>query len=578
MAKMLPNRYNPLNTNYGEELVYKLLKDSENTNKWTVLHSLLQQKHIKRKFGEIDFLIISPGNGIFVLEVKSSNKISRKKGVWYYFNKNGQLDYKKNYGPFEQAHDSMNTLREYISGKLGQDSKKMNYGYGVVFPRMKYEVKGPDEEPYMIYDQVKMKNVSISKYIEILSKNFQIKSKSKIKIDNNYLNQIVNILRPDFECITTTESLIDEERTKTIKCTDQQLMIFDSFRLNEKLLINGGAGTGKTVIAIENARQNVFEKKSTLFTCYNKQLGLYLKKQFNKNDREFITVGNIHSIIHDILMEHRMTYDFENFENDVIIKFLELIEEKKLEYFDTLIVDEAQDLISDNFLLLFSLLLNGDDDGLKTKSWKMFGDFNFQAIYSKKNINNMFSRLNRTSGSTVPICQLDLNCRNTKEVALHALFLSGIKRKPYNISFARSHPVTVDYYNNDIQQLDLLKKRIKQFRKEKIPYNKVIILSPYKYENSIISKFKNFITVSLFDVEKNDSNLKYSTIQSFKGLEFEHVIIVDIDNITTKESMELFYTGATRSTFSLTLFINQSQQMLFYDHIKIITELYKDEL
>ena len=46
---------------------------------------------------------------------------------------------------------------------------------------------------------------------------------------------------------------------------------------------------------------------------------------------------------------------------------------------DFLILDEAQDLITLNYLEVFDTLLKG---GLRNGNWIMFGDFSNQAIYS----------------------------------------------------------------------------------------------------------------------------------------------------------------------------------------------------
>lgn len=46
--------------------------------------------------------------------------------------------------------------------------------------------------------------------------------------------------------------------------------------------------------------------------------------------------------------------------------------------FDLLVIDEAQDLLRNNYLDLFDLLVDG---GLGNGRWRMFGDFEQQAVY-----------------------------------------------------------------------------------------------------------------------------------------------------------------------------------------------------
>ena len=117
------------------------------------------------------------------------------------------------------------------------------------------------------------------------------------------------------------------------------------------------------------------------------------------------------------------------------------------------------------------------------------------------------------------------------------------------------------------------------FKQENYDYSKIIILSPFKYENSILSAINTGIPpISKFSVNQNDKNIKFATIHSFKGLEMEHVVILEIDDITSKDKIELFFNAATRSTFSLTLFINESLQDLYARRQIRSQNLYSDEI
>ena len=71
MSQMIPYRHDHEIKSSGEKIFFRKLKQEPNTEDWFVLHSLLEQQHISRKYGEIDFLVLAPNIGIFVLEVKS---------------------------------------------------------------------------------------------------------------------------------------------------------------------------------------------------------------------------------------------------------------------------------------------------------------------------------------------------------------------------------------------------------------------------------------------------------------------------------------------------------------------------
>ena len=584
MATMIPPRYAPLKENFGEELVFKLLNDSTGTTDWIVLHSLLQQKHIKRKYGEIDFLVMAPEYGIFCLEVKGSYKIVREAGVWKYYDSHGKLHYKKQYGPFEQAHDSMNTLINYISDKLGTMYKDFNYGYGVIFPRHSYTHRGPDEESYMIYNSEKFKSMKVSKYIQIMSKGFVEKAEKaeefRIKPiipDKQDIQEIFKEIRGDFEFVPTTSTVLKDSKDLIRKYTERQLEIFDSHRNHDRIVVNGGAGTGKTIIAIESAKRLAFDKKKVLLTCYNKQLGLWLKTQFTNDELKYITVGNIHNIVYGFLNNEISSIDV--FKKEAPLKILEFVEESNFEHFDFIIVDEAQDLIDSAYLDIFSILLNGSDDGLELGNWLMLGDFLSQALYSDKTQDNIYRDLKKRTNGELHFCELDKNIRNVKEVALTAVYLSGLTEKPFSISAQRTGPIYINWYEHSDEQIEKILLTLKNYKKLKYLPDSIIFLSPLTYEKSIIGRIETGLPpISNYSIDTMDDKIKFSTIQSFKGLEMENVIVVDIENISAIDTMNLFYTAATRSTFSLTLFMHKSLQELFLRRQSIITELYSDEL
>ena len=570
MARMIPPRYDSQTINYGEKFLFQRFKKAKNIDDWFVLHSLLVQQHINQRYGEIDIVVLAPKYGIFCLEVKGSHKISIKNGVWQFYGRDGNLQYTKDKSPFHQAHDSMQSIKKYIINELGADYKKLNFGYGAVFPRIEYQNRGTDEQDYMIYDAVKKDTITVAKYVQIMAKNFREKPKrgKETLPDKSQINKIYQLLRGDFEFYQKKSHSIEESREELHRYTDQQLAIFDSYRQNKRLLINGGAGTGKTVIAIETARRCAYNKKKTLLTCFNRNLGIWLKKQFTPEELKFITVGNIHKILIDMLQSDP-AIDLDVFIDQAAIKLLELDKEK----FEVLIIDEAQDLITDSYLDIFTTLLDGE---LKNGNWKMFGDFNSQVIYSEKNAENMMRRIKSYIDGDLAKCRLDNNIRNGKDTALNAVSLGAFTQPPFRISSDRNYPVVKDVYKSEDEQIEKIKKIFHNFKSDKIKPESIIILSRNKYENSVISKIESGLPkITQYDQDPYDKNVKYSTIHSYKGLEADHVVLIEIDDLTSKKSNSLFYTGATRAVHSLHILISDIQDRLFTANFFDVVEMYR---
>jgi len=108
MARMIPPYVSEEVKSSGEKQIFELFKNTPSTKDWVVFHSLNLSRHHRRLFGEIDFLVLAPALGIFILEVKSG-QVKRMEGVWQYVNRFKEINASPT-GPFVQAQDGMFSL------------------------------------------------------------------------------------------------------------------------------------------------------------------------------------------------------------------------------------------------------------------------------------------------------------------------------------------------------------------------------------------------------------------------------------------------------------------------------------
>ena len=119
MAKMIPAQIDDAVESSAERRVFELLAADPNTCGWTVLHSLGLSRRPSGPYGEIDFVVVIPNEGILCLEVKGG-RVSCEDGVWKTVNRYGrEAELKKS--PFAQARDSMFALREMIIAHFGRE-------------------------------------------------------------------------------------------------------------------------------------------------------------------------------------------------------------------------------------------------------------------------------------------------------------------------------------------------------------------------------------------------------------------------------------------------------------------------
>jgi len=178
MPKMVPPYINGRIENYGESLVFDLLKNAPDTEDWIILHSY-NLPNIATSIGkEIDFLVLIPHKGIFILEVKNGEAIKRNNGTWIIKGNFGN-DYESEEGPFNQARNVMYSLKNNIKKWLGSNNKFNNilFTYGVVFPEAVFTYSDMEIEKWRVCD---------SSSISVIQDYFNILFENSLKTYKNF--------------------------------------------------------------------------------------------------------------------------------------------------------------------------------------------------------------------------------------------------------------------------------------------------------------------------------------------------------------------------------------------------------
>lgn len=572
---LIPDNISDFNS-MGERVLYLKFKNDGSANNMYVLHSVFTGHHIKNISGELDFLVIAPNEGFFSIEVKHGGVI-RKNGDWCYTNREGKTTCKK-ISPFAQQNATINSIRQYVLGKLKHNSElherfsKILWGSGVAFTSMTEFIDfGPEGHSWQVLTKQGL-SLPIGSYIHSLSKGSHTESENKYWYDVNKARPtksdcelLLKILRGDFEInyseinrIIDTDELIEEY-------TEEQFSLLEFVRFNNRCLIQGSAGTGKTLMALELFKRKTQEVLSVALFCFNKQLGEKLKNSTEKidiNQRKNNFCGTLHSylaqatkLVQPQNQEHLQKFYAEDLPMEFILENENLDDVKKLDF---LIIDEAQDLITPYYLEVFNTILKG---GIKKGKWVMFGDFSNQAIYL--NDPNASMELLRSESDFMTFPPLNINCRNTREIARQNTLMTGTQMPRVNSKNYLGNNVICKFPSRSSRK-EVLLEILLDIIKRGIPLEKITLLSPKKFENTIACedpKIMGFL----------NSGLKISTIQAFKGLENTIVVLFDFDEISSLQMQRLLYVGISRAKQELYLVLDKSQEAPMS---KLITENY----
>lgn len=572
MASMIPASMSPDIKSNAEKHIFEWFKNDPNTEGWIVLHSLGIATHQRVIHGEMDFLVLAPGLGMFALEVKGG-RVKRKLGKWHFINKYGNIDEKVR-SPFDQAWEGVYSIRKSIESKLDtshQHLKNMFFGIGVMFPDIDYASVGIDEAQWQVFDIGDGKNVSayIKRIAAGAAENLQ-RLEYKITDDmyptSDDVVYLANLLRGDFDHDVPLKVKQKYTEDGLLALTNEQALCIEQLADNPRVLIRGTAGTGKTLLAIESVKQAIANGERVALFCFNKLLGEWLEDYFSDAplSKRPMYVGNFHSYMISILKTGEINPSFPSGKQDdyyyseklpdMVIQCLKTIALK----YDRIVVDEAQDLVEGKYLEIMNLSLR---NGLAKGKWTMFGDFSMQSIYNNMTENMYLECLQ--SRAFFAIFRLNKNCRNTKKICIDIENIVGI---PENAAFEDTidTPAVNHITYSDMQDQKVrLEALLLDLKTKNIPEKDIVILSPKKRSNSVVELLDGY-NIKDYSV-KSAGNIRFSTIQAFKGLESSTVILTDIEDY---QNERLIYVGLSRARFNLHIFetekASSARTMLFF--------------
>lgn len=530
MAKMYPKTFPEDSLSSGERKVFEYLKEYAPQD-WFVLHSFRLPKHKAVVFGEADFVVIAPQFGVFILEIKSGG-VGFDGSEWIFVNRNHEMTYKKR-GPFQQGHDAMFEVERIIVEKLGSSYCRTNilYGYGVIFTdEADFPVSAITEDESWRLCQ-KNDNINYVEFIKRLYKKFveelqQIGKQIPAKITSIMAETIAKTLRPFVDCVVPLKSFVQKTEEDIISLTEEQYACLDDIELNDQMVITGGAGTGKTLIAVEEARRCA-KKESVALFCYNKNLAEFLKHNLYNTD---ISVYSLHLYLSKICGTLLDGFEkTENFFEKIMPQMACKVIEEKGVCFDRLIVDEFQDLCTEDYLIFFDKLLK---NGLMEGKFTFYGDFARQAIYKEK-----VSLATLKKFAFFARKHLSVNCRNTLFIGNELINISGYEDKQYKLKIT-GEPVDFFVWDTEQEQMTKMLACIKDLKNKGFQSSSITILSPKKRDNSIVGKSdpEEFV-IGNYGVDCSPYLAMFSTIQSFKGLESEIVIVADVEDYCDQRLM-----------------------------------------
>lgn len=537
MAKMIPDIPKEFDLKSKEGLMFEELNNL--SEDYYVFHSFSIVTIVDSiiKESETDFVIFHPNKGIICLEAKAG-QIDYIDGYWKY----GSGKKMKKNGPYSQASFNKWKLKDYmIEHGLQYELEHCKLLHAVWFPDIPLTKFNGKQLPSEADLNITLTSDSFGKIQKEIEKIFALEIPSKVKtnLSEKEVNRILErVLAPNFSLISLKE--IEIEHTKNVfkRMLKEQITLLNYLEEQNNAIINGLAGTGKTVMAIEKAKLHSEKGEKVLFLCYNTFLKEYLKCTYAHPYIHFYTIDGLAcKICNTKKADYNMLKE----------RLEEMYYEGNFPY-QHVIIDEGQDFgkveLEEEIIAL--LKTNAIDDETRNGTFYLFYDKN-QMVQSYK-IPKYIEDAD---------CKLTLyrNCRNTGNIALTSLRLLGSDKLPKlfretvlgdipEIGFAESIEDTIILLNHEINKYI------------NAGYSSITILTCKTEEKTIIA---NYCKDSKY--RYNRGYIKFTTCRKFKGLESDVIIVIDIDKDTfdNDQGEQLMYVGSSRARHKLSCIVNMTE-------------------
>lgn len=536
----------------GERDLFDRFKTDPGATDWVVLHSLDVPRHRRQVMGEIDFVVVMPGQGVLCLEVKSHRTVRRDlDGLWHL----GQ-DPPTRTGPFRQASEGMHSLREYVAERA-PELRGILFWSAVCFTHVPFTITSPAEwHSWQVIDIAALRARPLSESLSAVIENARTLVSSKptgkwlpapgAEPTSAQVDSIVKILRPGFEFFESPKSRRRQRDDELRRFTSEQFAALDAMdpEVNPRVVFEGPAGTGKTLLAIEEARRSTLRGERVLLCCFNRLLGSWIRKEVEPFGDQ-VRCSTFHRLLLDVACVSPPVGAGSTFWNDDLPDAaLEAVLSGRVEPFDVAILDEAQDLLRDSYLDVLDALFAG---GLREGRWRFFGDFEQQSIYGSNTAAIRDVLAERAPGT--PRYRLRKNCRNTPRIASFVTLLAAFERGyPEVLRADTGIEPEMLYYDSNAAQVAMLQELLARLYDEGYSGREIVILSPRV--DAAAAQLKDPPWSDRVKPAETElpGGIRYCTIQAFKGLEAPVVIIADITSVGTADDHSLFYVGVTRAT------------------------------
>jgi hypothetical protein len=531
--QLLPSVIFRTDTSDGERRARALIEKLAGSDESFAIHSLNLPDHEYKRYSEADFVLVDE-RGLIVIEVKGGT-VRCEGGAWSFENGRGAKRTKSE-GPHQQAESAVHAVRKMLNANGARHGPSV-FGWAVVFPFTHWTSDHPEIPPETVIDASDCEDAgTFSAAIDRVFRYWRQRSiesgRTVYPIDVDDYRQV---LLPEFHYLPSPAKCAEAVWDDVVRLTSKQCEILEGLGRNPRLLVNGGAGTGKTVLANAAARKASGEGKRTALVIGAPLLAAVLAEELP----------------------------------GVTVCPAGKIGDQPDASFDVVVVDEGQELATSKGLAQVDRILKG---GLAGGCWRWFMDAENQSLHNDAEP----AALRELEGLAMQWSP-SRNVRSTKEIVSLVQQALGADVGLSEIDGRGVRPV-VQVEPSDQKALEWAGNFVSQKIRSGIdPRNIAVLGSPQdlsEIRESIQTLSDDHVVIvqGPEQLERMKTRLVISDPSTFRGLERAWTVVVCTKGFTRIPRSESYlYVAMTRSNAGLAVALGP-------DGRDWLTELYNQQM
>ena len=367
MPRLLPPEPIWEDGRHGERAVWEALRDTLPDDA-ALLHGVWLVEGDKEY--EIDLLVAWPGVGLCAVEVKGGHVERDESGRWWQ-SRGGRR--RQTGHPLTQASDARHVLqRHLLAHRLGAARARTAHLLALPHMTVSATYDRPDAPRSLILDRNQLHDAA-----SVVRACIEGHGEGHQPLDGAGLEGLLGLLYAQVSGQTSLLSLAEEHAQRVDQLTRDQYRTLENLRHHRRLAVIGGAGTGKTWLALEQARRLAKHGDRVALVCYSRGLGRFLQRISATWPKPPTYVGLFHDLPLAWGAEPGSDDDSDYYERRLPLALAELAGTRPTaELFDAVVVDEGQDFGELWWPSLLRCLREPDTGGLYVfldKAQRVFG-------------------------------------------------------------------------------------------------------------------------------------------------------------------------------------------------------------